>query len=160
MQASPPVCLQVAQRLRRGTLEDDEQFNLRTPAMNEVHSLQRTDTAEDKGIAQGVIQCQSQYMGRKKHALWQCLNAAASAKCGGFLGIETEFVDPFRSSRPSRFNLILCKPCLDIFAHAVPSCAKDVKILSVRWSTSGSRRTSVLHLNSMPWPKDQALFHI
>jgi hypothetical protein len=65
MQTLPPVCLQVAQCLGRATLED-ERFNLRTPAMNEVHSLQRNDTAEDEGIAQGVIQRESQCMGRKK----------------------------------------------------------------------------------------------
>jgi hypothetical protein len=65
MQTSPPVCLQVAQCLRRGTLED-EQTNLRDPAMNEVHTRQWTDTAEVEGIAQGVIQRESQYMGREK----------------------------------------------------------------------------------------------
>lgn len=61
--------------------------------MNEVHTLQRTGTAEGGEIAQGVIQRESQYMGRKKKLyLWGSANAAASAKYRGFLGIETEFV--------------------------------------------------------------------
>jgi hypothetical protein len=69
--------------------------------MNEVHTLQRTDTAEGEGIAQGVIQRESQYVGRKKFTWWQCQRSRVSPNMGGFLGIETEFVEPFRLGRPS-----------------------------------------------------------
>jgi hypothetical protein len=116
--------------------------------MNEVHTLQRTDTAEGEGIAQGVIQRESQYVGRKKHALWQCECSRRQPNMVASSASRPNSLTLSRLGRPSLrvpLHLIVCKPRLDIFAHAIPSSAKDMKVLSVRWSTSGSRRTLVFH---------------
>jgi hypothetical protein len=149
MQTLPPVCLQVAQCLGRATLEDDERFNPRTPAMNELHSLQQNGTAEDEGIAQGVIQRESQCTGRKKkYAFVAVPTQPRQPKYGGFLGIETEFVEPLRLGRPSLYvplHLITVEAMPRYICSSHSIVRNDVKILSVRRSTSASRRTLVLH---------------
>ena len=56
--------------------------------------------------------------GKKEMILGGSDNAAASAKCGGFLGIETEFVDPFPSGPPTlyvRVHLITCGSYASIY---------------------------------------------
>src|SRR5271155_571678 len=81
--------------------------------------------------------------GKKEIILGGSANAAASAKSGGFLGIETEFVDPFRLGRPSSYvtlHLITVQAMPRYICSCHSIVRKDVKILSVRRSTSGSRR--------------------
>jgi hypothetical protein len=116
--------------------------------MNEVHTRQWIDTAEVEGIAQGVIQRESQYMGReKKIPLGQCRCSRVS-QMPLLPSASRPHSLTLRVGRPSLYaplHLILCEPCLDMFAYAIPIVRKDVKNLSVRRSTSGSQRTLELH---------------
>jgi hypothetical protein len=128
-------CLQVEQCLRRGTLEDDEQLSLRTPVMNEVHSLQRTNTAEDEGIAQGVTQCEKSIHGKKgkKSSCGQCRRSRVS---GASSALRPNLLT-FRLGRPS------FRPASLDTVQAMPRyLLMPLKSLSVLRSTSGFKTHS------------------
>src|SRR3954447_786220 len=107
-------------------------------------TLQRTDTAEGKGIAQGLIQHESQCMGRKKYnnTFGAVPTQPRQQNTRSFLGIQTNVVRPSLNAPAS--TSMLCKHASICSCHSIVD--KSLKSLSVSRSTSGSRRTLELHL--------------